>query len=112
METCVLLTLCKPTETNSKPNRILCSEAAAKLLTKQDPRLRLRSRGIIPIKGKGDMRVYWVNETKSRDDIEEQPQDCPVSPAAREPVMEASEIEGAYPDDIESGFVEGARCAV
>jgi class 3 adenylate cyclase len=44
-------------ETNSKPNRIHCSSATAELLAVQSPGTPLRSRGIIPIKGKGDMHV-------------------------------------------------------
>jgi hypothetical protein len=49
-------------ESNSKANRIHCSSAAAELLSKQAPELPLRSRGLIPIKGKGHIHTYWVNE--------------------------------------------------
>ncbi|CAJ1951408.1 unnamed protein product [Cylindrotheca closterium] len=49
-------------ESNSKANRIHCSSAAAELLSKQAPELPLRSRGKIPIKGKGNIHTYWVNE--------------------------------------------------
>jgi hypothetical protein len=49
-------------ESTSKTNRIHCSEASALLLRKQAPFLPLRSRGIRPIKGKGFMTTYWVNE--------------------------------------------------
>mmetsp|Transcript_45961 Transcript_45961/g.111330 ORF Transcript_45961/g.111330 Transcript_45961/m.111330 type:complete len:1269 (+) Transcript_45961:97-3903(+) len=63
-------------ESNSKPNRIHCSAAAAEILSKQAPELPLRSRGMIPIKGKGEIHTYWVNEEGSKsgvfekDDIE------------------------------------------
>lgn len=47
-------------ESNSEKNRIHCSAAAAELLREQAPHLKLVSRGIIPIKGKGDMQTFWV----------------------------------------------------
>jgi hypothetical protein len=49
-------------ESNSKVNRIHCSRASADLLRKQAPGIALQSRGTIPIKGKGKMKTYWVNE--------------------------------------------------
>jgi len=51
-------------ESNSEANRIHCSKAAAKLLHRQCPSLPLKSRGVIRIKGKGDMHTFWVNEGK------------------------------------------------
>ena len=50
-------------ESNSEVNRIHCSKAAAKILYKQCPQMSLVSRGEIPIKGKGNMHTYWVNES-------------------------------------------------
>ena len=47
-------------EQNSKANRVLCSEAAYKLLIEQAPEINVRKRGKIAVKGKGDMNVYWV----------------------------------------------------
>ena len=47
-------------ESNSKENRILCSSRAAHLVRKQAPELALTCRGVINVKGKGDMKVYWV----------------------------------------------------
>ena len=47
-------------ESNSKANRILCSEASYKLLVDQAPEIVVRKRGKIAVKGKGDMTVYWV----------------------------------------------------
>lgn len=49
-------------ESNSKANRILCSEAAYKLLAEQAPEISAKKRGKIAIKGKGDMVVYWVGD--------------------------------------------------
>lgn len=47
-------------ESNSKANRILCSERSYKLLCEQAPGMPTRKRGKIAVKGKGDMTVYWV----------------------------------------------------
>lgn len=52
-------------ESNSEPNRIHCSKAAAKLIHQQMPSIPLKSRGRIMIKGKGKMHTFWVNEGKS-----------------------------------------------
>ena len=49
-------------ESNSKANRILCSENAHKILVEQAPELSVRKRGKIAVKGKGDMIVYWVGD--------------------------------------------------
>eukprot|EP00980_Cylindrotheca_fusiformis_P023348 scaffold10399_cov113-Cylindrotheca_fusiformis.AAC.8 len=49
-------------ESNSKANRIHCSLASAEILAKQCPSLPVKSRGLIPIKGKGEMHTCWVNE--------------------------------------------------
>ena len=46
-------------ESNSKPNRILCSERAYNLLVEQDPEMPIKKRGRVAVKGKGDMNVYW-----------------------------------------------------
>ncbi|KAL7539016.1 hypothetical protein ACHAWF_006271 [Thalassiosira exigua] len=48
-------------EGNSLPMRIHCSEAAAEVLRWQVPELKLIPRGAIPIKGKGEMKTYFVN---------------------------------------------------
>lgn len=53
-------------ESNSQVNRIHCSDAAAKILKEQCPDLPLRCRGKINIKGKGEMRTWWVNEGEGR----------------------------------------------
>eukprot|EP00529_Nitzschia_sp_RCC80_P008017 CAMPEP_0113500784 /NCGR_PEP_ID=MMETSP0014_2-20120614/32547_1 /TAXON_ID=2857 /ORGANISM="Nitzschia sp." /LENGTH=1271 /DNA_ID=CAMNT_0000395211 /DNA_START=158 /DNA_END=3973 /DNA_ORIENTATION=+ /assembly_acc=CAM_ASM_000159 len=49
-------------ESNSKENRIHCSAASYELLKKQCPGLPVKCRGRIPVKGKGKMKTYWVNE--------------------------------------------------
>lgn len=49
-------------ESNSKENRIHCSQSAAEILQTQCPEFPLKPRGKIPIKGKGEMNTFWVNE--------------------------------------------------
>eukprot|EP00980_Cylindrotheca_fusiformis_P024979 scaffold12839_cov119-Cylindrotheca_fusiformis.AAC.5 len=51
-------------ESSSKANRIHCSSASAEILAKQCPSLPVKSRGLIPINGKGEMQTCWVNEGK------------------------------------------------
>jgi len=53
-------------ESNSKVNRIHCSARAAGLLLMQWPELALEHRGRVKIKGKGEMRTFWVNEPNSQ----------------------------------------------
>jgi serine/threonine protein kinase len=48
-------------ESNSKPMRIHCSDRAAQVLKQQAPALQLESRGMIPIKGKGEMSTFFIN---------------------------------------------------
>jgi serine/threonine protein kinase len=47
-------------ESNSLPGRIHCSESSAKLLGDNCPDLKVVSRGKMNIKGKGEMRTFWV----------------------------------------------------
>jgi len=49
-------------ESNSLKNRIHCSEIAESFLRAQSPRMPVTSRGLVPIKGKGEMHTFWVNE--------------------------------------------------
>ena len=49
-------------ESNSKPNRIQCSENSKTLLDEQGCKYPIKPRGIIQVKGKGDMKTYWINE--------------------------------------------------
>ena len=53
-------------ESNSKENRIHCSQSSADLLKEQYPEIPLLARGRIPIKGKGRMYTYWVDEEGER----------------------------------------------
>ena len=53
-------------ESTSKPNKIQCSQRAALLLEEQWPEVNVTKRGVVNIKGKGEMVCFWVNE-KSRD---------------------------------------------
>ena len=47
-------------ESNSFPMRIHCSDRSAELLRSQAPEIKLESRGVINVKGKGDMETFWV----------------------------------------------------
>lgn len=51
-------------ESNSKANRILCSDAAYHFLIEQAPEISAKKRGKIGVKGKGDMVVYWVGDAE------------------------------------------------
>lgn len=72
-------------ESNSEVYRIHCSEVSAHLLRTQYPDLPLKSRGLIDIKGKGEMNTFWVNEKEKKLDIqtgasdEQQSQELPSS---------------------------------
>jgi len=48
-------------ESNSEKNRIHCSELSATLLRKQCPRMRIFPRGAIDVKGKGEMKTFWIH---------------------------------------------------
>lgn len=49
-------------ESNSLTMRIQCSDRAADMLAKQVPELPLEPRGLIPIKGKGEMSTFFIND--------------------------------------------------
>lgn len=53
-------------ESNSEENKIHCSAAAAALLYEQAPEMHLVSRGIISIKGKGEMETFWLASADNR----------------------------------------------
>lgn len=48
-------------ESNSEKNRIHCSETSAALLREQCPRMRIFPRGSIDVKGKGEMKTFWIH---------------------------------------------------
>jgi class 3 adenylate cyclase len=52
-------------ESHSEINRIHCSITSAEFLREQHPSLKLNPRGIIEVKGKGEMETFWVNEDAS-----------------------------------------------
>mmetsp|Transcript_23856 Transcript_23856/g.66116 ORF Transcript_23856/g.66116 Transcript_23856/m.66116 type:complete len:742 (-) Transcript_23856:80-2305(-) len=54
-------------ESNSQKNMIHCSEISANLLREQCPRMAIFPRGIIEVKGKGEMKTFWVNKEGSTD---------------------------------------------
>ncbi|CAB9509368.1 activated protein kinase catalytic subunit alpha-1 [Seminavis robusta] len=49
-------------ESNSVRNRILCSHRSYKLLKDQAPSMKIKCRGKIEVKGKGQMYVFWVGD--------------------------------------------------
>lgn len=49
-------------ESSSERNRIQCSKPTRDLIRRQMPQMSISLRGKIPIKGKGNMITYWVNE--------------------------------------------------
>ena len=49
-------------ESTSHHNRIQCSDRSATLLQLQHSEISLVSRGLIKVKGKGEIHTYWVNE--------------------------------------------------
>jgi len=48
-------------ETSSERNRSHCSERVAELLRDQHANVIVQSRGMVNIKGKGEMETFWVN---------------------------------------------------
>jgi class 3 adenylate cyclase len=61
-------------EENSKANRVLCSEDAYKILQEQAPEIIVQKRGKLTIKGKGEIKVYWVGgDILATGDYEEDP---------------------------------------
>jgi len=52
-------------ESNSIINRIQCSRRAYNFVHRQYPEISIRPRGKIHIKGKGEMRTYWINEERT-----------------------------------------------
>lgn len=56
-------------ESNSLPGRIHCSDRAAALLKGQAPNLPILRRGVISVKGKGDMETWWVAEVADESEI-------------------------------------------
>ena len=59
----MFVTVASRMESNSKPNRVQCSESSVDLLKEQGfSKYQIKSRGTISVKGKGDMKTYWINE--------------------------------------------------
>lgn len=52
-------------ESNSIPGRIQCSDRTGDLIKRQGPDIPLAARGMISVKGKGEMFTYWVNEAET-----------------------------------------------
>ena len=47
-------------ESTSEANKVHCSAKAATILQEQYPTVNLQSRGVIDVKGKGEMETFWV----------------------------------------------------
>ena len=48
-------------QSNAAPNQIQMSESTARMLMGV-PKYRLTKRGIVKVKGKGEVNTYWLNE--------------------------------------------------
>jgi len=53
-------------ESTSEPGKIHCSERSAMLLLKQAPKMLLSTRGRINVKGKGEMKTFWLHQPRVR----------------------------------------------
>ena len=96
-------------ESNSKANRILCSEASYKLLEEQAPTISSKSRGKIAVKGKGDMTVYWVgfeevSRRRHKVDKTEIPSSLVVPAISSTPIKHVDFIVTDYEDDTDEDF--------
>lgn len=63
-------------ESNSKPGKIQCSEDTYNLITKDhDPEnhawFNIEKRGVIHVKGKGDMMTYWIDPMEPSSSVEQ-----------------------------------------
>lgn len=47
----------------------MCSNRAATLLKAQQCAHPVKPRGIVPIKGKGNMKVYWVADIRTQENV-------------------------------------------
>lgn len=54
-------------ESCSGLGRINCSKASADILQQQAPHIPLTSRGMISVKGKGNMLCFWVGQEESHE---------------------------------------------
>ncbi len=54
-------------ESNSLPGRITLSEAAAELVRAQAPGATVVSRGLVPIKGKGSLPLFFLQAGPPRE---------------------------------------------
>lgn len=48
-------------ESSGEPNRCQCTEATIKLLDKDSRSIIVEKRGVVNVKGKGEMETYWLN---------------------------------------------------
>lgn len=65
-------------QSNSKANRILCSDAAYRLLVEQAPDIAIKRRGKIAVKGKGEMKRHWIGDQPENNN-DTKPEQHPLS---------------------------------
>jgi len=51
-------------ESSGEPNRCQCTEATMQLLDKDAGSITVEKRGVVNVKGKGEMETYWLNLSK------------------------------------------------
>jgi len=74
-------------ESNSLPMMIHCSDQAAQVLKQQVPGITLISRGMIPIKGKGEMETFFFNLDKCAEKVVPASADGVVAPKVASPLQ-------------------------
>lgn len=83
-------------ESNSLSMRIQCSDRAADLLKQQAPEMELEPRGMIPIKGKGEMTTFFIKNQ------------LPPKEKVASSEKEKAEVQVASEEKIETAPVEGS----
>ena len=74
-------------ESNSSPMMIHCSDRAAQVLKQQFPGLLLISRGMIPIKGKGEMETFFFKHDKHIKNLESPSAGSVIAPEVATPLQ-------------------------
>ncbi|CAB9515268.1 activated protein kinase catalytic subunit alpha-1 [Seminavis robusta] len=81
-------------ESNSSANRILCSEVSYNLLKEQSPGVKVKKRGKIKVKGKGEMIAYWVGGSSLHKQLQKREQSIIGRPKVVEFEEEPTEVAG------------------
>ena len=96
-------------ESNSRKNRIHCSERAAKLVKKQCPEICIKKRGKIQIKGKGEMKTFWINEKSKKRRATDQSAESNCSFASQQSAGSSVSGTGSHVSDSSHGPEELAK---